>query len=47
MSKLRSSEQLDFCQAFQGKVILAVNTASNCGYRITRICCRHNIKLNE
>ena len=32
MSKLRSSEQLDFCQAFQGKVILAVNTASNCGY---------------
>ena len=32
MSKLRSSEELDFCQAFQGKVILAVNTASNCGY---------------
>lgn len=32
MSKLRTSEQLDFCQAFQGKVILAVNTASNCGY---------------
>jgi len=32
MSKLRFSEQLDFCQAFQGKVILAVNTASNCGY---------------
>jgi glutathione peroxidase len=32
MSKLRSSEVLDFCQAFQGKVILAVNTASNCGY---------------
>ncbi len=32
MSKLRSSEQLDFCQAFQGKVVLAVNTASNCGY---------------
>lgn len=31
-SKLRSSEELDFCQAFQGKVILAVNTASNCGY---------------
>ncbi len=32
MSKLRTSEALDFCQAFQGKVILAVNTASNCGY---------------
>ncbi len=31
-SKLRSSEELDFCQTFQGKVILAVNTASNCGY---------------
>jgi hypothetical protein len=26
MSKLRSSEQLDFCQAFQGKIILAVNS---------------------
>jgi glutathione peroxidase len=34
MSKLRSSEQLDFCQAFQGKVVLAVNTASNCGYTL-------------
>jgi len=32
MRKLRSSETLDVCQAFQGKVILAVNTASNCGY---------------
>ncbi|WP_231499594.1 glutathione peroxidase [Methylomonas sp. 11b] len=32
MTKLRSSEQIDFCQAFHGKVILAVNTASNCGY---------------
>ena len=32
MTKLRSSEAIDFCQAFAGKVILAVNTASNCGY---------------
>lgn len=32
MTKLRSTEQLDFCQAFKDKVVLAVNTASNCGY---------------
>lgn len=32
MNKLRSSEQVDFCQAFTGKVVLAVNTASNCGF---------------
>lgn len=29
--KLRSSESIDFC-AFKGQVVLAVNTASNCGY---------------
>lgn len=32
MQRLRSSEKVDFCQAFNGKLILAVNTASNCGY---------------
>ncbi|MEI6068952.1 MAG: hypothetical protein WCP96_16550 [Methylococcaceae bacterium] len=31
-NQLRSNETLDFCKAFQGKVVLAVNTASNCGY---------------
>ena len=30
--KLRSSESIDFCATFKGKVVLAVNTASNCGY---------------
>lgn len=32
MIKLRSSESINFCQAFKNKVILAVNTASNCGF---------------
>ncbi len=32
MNKLRSSESVDFCKAYQNKVILAVNTASTCGF---------------
>ncbi len=32
MNKLRSAQKIDFCETFQGKVILAVNTASNCGF---------------
>ncbi len=32
MKKLRSAELVDFCATYRDKVILAVNTASNCGY---------------
>lgn len=30
--KLHSNENLNFCEAFSGKVLLVVNTASNCGF---------------
>lgn len=31
-AKLRSTEQVDFCQEFAGKAVLFVNTASQCGF---------------
>lgn len=31
-TKLRTTEQIDFCEQFNGKALLIVNTASKCGF---------------
>lgn len=32
LPKLRSSERIDLCEAFRGKALVIVNTASHCGF---------------
>ena len=32
LPKLRSTERVDLCEAFQGKALVVVNTASHCGF---------------